>query len=114
MKAIVPLQASRILLCTASGGDLTLTGGSGRTVFQLQMEVERLVATLLYEAEEAKPLALAQIEDVRLELQVHPSTLKLTTALGNLRVQDGFLSEVIVLGYACAAHIEAGCGLQFS
>lgn len=56
--------------------------------------MERLVATLLYEEEGAKPLTSAQIEDVRFNLSVHPSTLNLTTALGNLKVQDGLLPEV--------------------
>lgn len=58
------------------------------------MEVERLISTLLYEAEDSKPLALAQIDDVHFNLDVHPDTLKLTTALGNVKAQDGQLPEV--------------------
>ena len=81
------------------GGDLTLTGGSERTVFKFQVEVERLSTTLLYEDQDSKPLALAQIDDVRFNLSVHPDTLHLTTALGNLKAQDGQLSEVCCLPY---------------
>lgn len=73
---------------------MTLAGGQERTVFRFQMEVERLIATLLYEAEDASPLALAQIDDVRFNLDVHPVTLTVKTALGNLKAQDGQLAEV--------------------
>ena len=76
------------------GGGLTLTGGSDRTVFKFQVEIEKLVATLLYEEQSSKPLALAQIDDVRFNLSVHPNTLHLTTALGNLKAQDGQLPVV--------------------
>lgn len=85
---------TRLHCCAVHGGDLTLTGGSERTVFKFQVEVERLITTLLYEEENSKPLALAQIDDVRFNLSVHPDTLHLTTALGNLKAQDGQLPEV--------------------
>lgn len=71
-----------------------MTGGSERTVFKFQLEIERLITTLLYEEQDSKPLALAQIDDVRFNLSVHPDTLNLTTALGNLKAQDGQLPEV--------------------
>ena len=83
-----------IVFLAVGGGDLTLTGGSERTVFKFQVEIEKLVATLLYEEQNANPLALAQIDDVRFNLSVHPNTLHLTTALGNLKAQDGQLPEV--------------------
>ena len=61
---------------------------------KVSLQVEKLVASLLYEEGTAPPLALAQIEDVRFNLNVHPATLMLTMALGNLKAQDGQLPEV--------------------
>ena len=85
---------ARFSSAAVGSGELTLAGGSERTVFRFQMEVERLVATLLFEEEAAKPLALAQVDDVRFNLRIHPDTLNLTMALGNLKAQDGQLAEV--------------------
>jgi len=68
----------------------------GKCLEQLPLfQVEKLVASLLYEDGESPPLALAQIEDVRFNLKVHPATLTLTTVLGNLKAQDGRLPQVI-------------------
>ena len=75
----------------------TVTGGLSVTAIRfksLAFQVEKLVASLLYEEGEAPPLALAQIEDVRFNLKVHPATLTLTMALGNLKAQNGQLPEV--------------------
>lgn len=63
-------------------------------VFRFIAQVDNLAASLLYEDETSQPLALASIEDVSFNLNVHPETLALNTSLGNLRVQDCVLPEV--------------------
>ncbi len=78
----------------ARAGTLVLEGGAERVVFRLLVEVERLEATLNYEAAAAPPAALASVEDVRASLRVHPATLRLAASLGNLRAQDGALPQV--------------------
>lgn len=76
------------------GEKLVLSGGSERVVFRLIAQVDKLAASLLYEDGESTPLAIAGIEDVSFNLNVHPETLALNTSLGNLKVQDGVLPEV--------------------
>jgi hypothetical protein len=58
------------------------------------VEMERLEATLNYESCEVPPLMLAAIEDVRFNLNIHPTTLFINASLGNMRAQDGVLPEV--------------------
>ena len=58
------------------------------------MELEKLEARLQYESSSAPPLALVSVEEVAVDLTVHPDTHTATASLGNLRAQDGILPEV--------------------
>ena len=71
-----------------------LGGGRERIVFRLSLELEKLEATLRYEAQDAMPLAMATMEQARFQVSVHPATLLLNATLGNLRAQDCTLPEV--------------------
>ncbi|KAK9819963.1 hypothetical protein WJX72_004515 [[Myrmecia] bisecta] len=70
-------------------GKLQLGGGSERVVFRLIVEMEKLEAVFNYEGRAEDALALASIDDVRFNLNIHPATLLLTASLGNVRLQDG-------------------------
>ena len=73
-------------------------GGTERTVFKMSVKLSKLEARMDYEAAGAAPLALLSMEAVHFDLAIHPSTMKLTASLGNLRGQDGQLPEVRGLG----------------
>ena len=80
-------------LRSAAAG-LMREGGTERTVFKMSIKLSKLEARVDYEAAEAAPLALLSMEAVHFDLAIHPSTMKLTASLGNLRGQDGQLPEV--------------------
>ncbi len=90
-------------------------GGTQRTVFKMSVKLSKLEARMDYEAAEAAPLALLSMEAVHFDLAIHPSTMKLTASLGNLRGQDGQLPEVRGLGegFERVLHVAgwAACGL---
>ena len=77
-----------------TGSRLVASGKADRVVFKLNVELEKLEARLQYESSSAPPLALVSVEEVAVDLTVHPDTLKATASLGNLRAQDGILPEV--------------------
>lgn len=101
---------NRVLACIASSGPVqastarstsydsgtapAASGKADRVVFKLNVELEKLEARLQYESSTAPPLALVTVEEVAVDLTVHPDTLKATASLGNLRAQDGILPEV--------------------
>ena len=76
---------------------MTLSGGEDRVVFRFVAQVEHLSASLLYEDAQSPPLAVAGIDDFSFNLNIRPETLSLNTSLGNLKVEDGSLPEVLAL-----------------
>ena len=82
----------------SAAAGLMREGGTQRTVFKMSIKLSKLEARMDYEAAGAAPLALLSMEAVHFDLAIHPSTMKLTASLGNLRGQDGQLPEVRGLG----------------
>lgn len=64
------------------------SGGEARTVFKLNLTVQRLQLDLAYEGFTARPLACASVSDFSLAVAVHPETIFLSAELGNARVED--------------------------
>lgn len=86
-----------------------MEGGSERVVFRLLVEMERLEATFNFESCSAPPLLLAAIEDVHFNLTIHPDSLLINAALGNMRAQDGVLPEVQHLHFTSKRLLVINC-----
>lgn len=72
---------------------LVRQGGDRRTIFRLSATMKKLELQLPYEGSNQQPMTLGSVDNFKLLMAVHPSTMQLDASLGNFIAYYGALPE---------------------